>query len=269
MSYTNMVSGIKFRVAAAVVVSALLVGCAVAGTHHPQLLWLMAGAALAWVAMELRARGLLRQRDKLVASLAERTEQLRKEQAALASVQKELQLQATHDSLTGLWNRAAILEQLERELVRAQREQTVLAVAIADLDHFKLINDTQGHSCGDRVLRDAAQRLSYCLREYDTIGRYGGEEFLILMPGYDPAESSSRLDDLVASIREHRFLDGERVVQTSCSFGATVFRPEGRGASIEELLAAADAALYRARAAGRNCVSFAEHAALRRSVGRA
>lgn len=208
--------------------------------------------------MELRTWSLLRHRRKLALLVAERTAQLREEKVALATAQKELELQATHDALTGVWNRAAVLEHMEREVARARREGVVLAVAIADLDHFRQIHDTCGGLCGDRVLREAAQRICFSLREYDSIGRYGEEQFLILMPGYDPAESEGRLEELVVSIHENAFLDNGREIRTSASFGATVFRPQTRLLSIEELLAAADEALYRAKEAGRNCAHFTE-----------
>ena len=195
-------------------------------------LWILAAALLAWSLLELRTRSLLQHREQLAFLVAERTAQLREEKLA-------------------------------------QREVSVLAVVIADLDHFKQINDTRGHLCGDRVLRTAAQRLGFCLREYDSLGRYGGEEFLILMPGYDPAEGHSRLDELVGSIRDYRFVDEGREIRTSCSFGVTAFRPETRLASVEELLAAADAALYRAKAAGRNCATFVELTEMQGIVGRA
>jgi diguanylate cyclase (GGDEF)-like protein len=221
-------------------------------------LWVLAIALLTWGVVELRTRSLVRHRKELAFLVAERTAQLREEKLALKDAQKELEKQATHDSLTGLLNRGAILELLEREVARGQREGTVLAVVIADLDHFKLINDTRGHLCGDRVLRDAAERLASCLREYDSIGRYGGEEFLILMPGCDPLTSQTRLDALVASIGDHIFSDHGREIRTSCSFGVTVFRPEVRLLAIEELLAAADNALYLAKATGRNRAHFAE-----------
>lgn len=256
------------RVAAALVLPALLAWACLARSAHMRV-WVLVTALLAGCAWVLFIQSLVEERQRFSSLLAERTAQLNDEKLALAKTQKDLELHATQDSLTGVWTRRAILDQLEKELVRAQREQAVLAVAVADLDHFRLINDVQGHQCGDRVLRDAAQRLAFCLREYDSIGRYGGEEFLILMPGYDPAEASGRLDDLVASVHEHRFHDGDRVVETSCSIGATVFRPQGRGASIEELLTAADAALYRAKVAGRNCAHFAEPGALQGIVGRA
>jgi diguanylate cyclase (GGDEF)-like protein len=208
-------------------------------------------------------------RNELVSQLAERSVQLDEQQQALARVQHKVQQQATHDALTGVWNRTAILEHMGREMTRAQREGTVLAVVVADLDRFRQINDTYGHLNGDRVLRTAAERLGFCLREYDSLGRYGGEEFLILMPGYDPAQSRGRLDELVGSIREHRFLDDGHELHASCSFGVTAFRPEARLSTIEELLATADAALYRAKAAGRNCAMFVELTELHGIVGRA
>jgi len=261
--------GTKSRIAGVAGLLALLAWVWIVRVHYPEFLWLTAGLLLALGMAEVRMRSLARQRDQLALRLGERTAQLDEKQQSLDRVQKDLLLQATHDSLTGVWNRAAILEHMEREMVRAQREVTVLAVVIADLDHFRQINDKRGHLCGDRVLRSAAQRLAFCLREYDSIGRYGGEEFLILIPGYDPALGRSRLDELVGSIRDYRFLDDGMEIRTSSSFGVTAFRPETRLASIEELLATADAALYRAKASGRNCAMFVELTELPGFVGRA
>ncbi len=100
------------------------------------------------------------------------------EKAALEEARCALHIQATHDSLTGIYNRAAMLEQLEREIARATRDQTPLGVLIADLDHFKNLNDSYGHLCGDDVIREAAERFREAMRAYDWVGRYGGEEFL-------------------------------------------------------------------------------------------
>jgi diguanylate cyclase (GGDEF)-like protein len=227
-------------------------------TRAAWLLWILAALLLTWGIVELRTRSLIRHRKQLETVVAERTAQLRSETLALAEAREELELQATHDSLTGLWNRAAILDHMEREVGRARREGTILGVVLADLDHFKQINDTRGHLCGDKVLREAAQRLHGCLRDYDFIGRYGGEEFLILMPGCDPVENTARLEGLVTSIHEHTFTSAGKNVRASCSFGVTAFRPDRAVTSLEELLVAADKALYQAKAAGRNCAHFAE-----------
>ncbi|HVT96469.1 MAG TPA: GGDEF domain-containing protein, partial [Acidobacteriaceae bacterium] len=197
----------RSRLAGATVVLAVLAIAWIVHVRHPQFLWAAAGVGLAWVAMELTARKARREHDALASLLAERTVERDQQQQARAELQRELDRQTTHDKLTGVWNRAAIPEHLEREMVRAQRDVKVLAVVIADLDHFRKINDTRGNLCGDRVLRTAAERLAFCLREYDSIGRYGGEEFLILIPGYDPAEGRSRLDELVRSVHDHRFLN--------------------------------------------------------------
>jgi two-component system cell cycle response regulator len=103
-------------------------------------------------------------------------------QAELIEAREALRIQATHDPLTNIWNRRAIIETLSNELARAGREGVPVAVVLADLDYFKRINDTYGHVAGDAVLCEATNRMRASLRTYDTIGRYGGEEFLIILP---------------------------------------------------------------------------------------
>jgi two-component system, cell cycle response regulator len=117
-------------------------------------------------------------------------------QDQLITAREALRVQATHDSLTGLLNRGAILEVLGRELARSDRLGTSLGVIMADLDHFKHINDTHGHLAGDAVLREAARRMRLCLRSYDVIGRYGGEEFLIVLPDCDALSTLSLAERL-------------------------------------------------------------------------
>src|SRR5262249_51849908 len=106
-------------------------------------------------------------------------------QENLLQAQDALRHQATHDHLTGLYNRKMILEHLEMELRRVKRTSAPLAIAIADVDHFKRINDTHGHSAGDVVLRRVASLMRSVLRDYEWVGRYGGEEFLVVLPGCD------------------------------------------------------------------------------------
>ena len=100
----------------------------------------------------------------------------------ILALHKTLHTQATYDRLTGIWNRAAIMDYLATELARAARQSTLIGVIVADLDYFKQVNDTYGHPAGDAVLQEAARRMRLALRPYDRLGRYGGEEFLITAP---------------------------------------------------------------------------------------
>jgi two-component system, cell cycle response regulator len=119
-------------------------------------------------------------------------------QSELLNAQKMLEFRATHDVLTGIWNRRAVLDRLSQELARVAREMTSSGVIMADIDHFKQVNDRYGHLAGDEVLQVVAQRMKATLRPYDFLGRYGGEEFLIVVPDcdakktYEAAERTAR-----------------------------------------------------------------------------
>lgn len=112
-------------------------------------------------------------------------ERILRVQDELIAARDALQFQATHDILTGIASRSAAIEFLTRELARSNRKKNPVGVVLADIDHFKRINDERGHLAGDSVLHEAAQRMSKCIRPYDCIGRYGGEEFLIVFPSSD------------------------------------------------------------------------------------
>ena len=211
---------------------------------------------LAWGVVTLRTRSLTRRQQELTRTVAERTAQLEAEKAALEATRRELHIQATHDSLTGIFNRAAMLEHLQREIARATRDKTPLGVLIADLDHFKSLNDSYGHLCGDDVIRDSADRFRATMRGYDIVGRYGGEEFLILFPGWDLRLAPGRVDDLLEAIRSRPFEIGDNRIRLTCSIGVATFRPEADSPSIREVLSRADTALYVAKNSGRNCASF-------------
>jgi diguanylate cyclase (GGDEF)-like protein len=172
-------------------------------------------------------------------------------QEQLLAAQESLRHQATHDGLTGLLNRAAILEALGRELARAGREGRPVGVLLADVDHFKAINDTFGHPAGDAVLREVGRRLGASLRPYDALGRYGGEEFLAVLPDCD-AESLARLAERL------RQCVGEAPVSLLGEFVPVTLSLGGAAGThgAEALLRAADVAMYRAKRAGRNCVEL-------------
>jgi diguanylate cyclase (GGDEF)-like protein len=175
-------------------------------------------------------------------------------QDRLISMRDELQVQATHDALTGLWNRRASMAALERELARASRDKKTVGLMLADLDHFKQINDTYGHLAGDKVLQAVAAKLKSALRSYDTIGRYGGEEFLVVSPGCDEETILRRAEHLRASIASEPVITPEGNISVSLSLGAAV----SAGATPQDqFLKSADEALYRAKRSGRNRVELA------------
>ena len=186
-------------------------------------------------------------------------------QAELITAREALRFRATRDPLTGLWNRGAIQEIVDRELARSHREGQALSLGIADLDHFKGINDTYGHAAGDAVLREATRRLQQTLRLYDSLGRYGGEEFLIVLPGCNAATAPPVAERLRASISEAPFILREGPLLVTISLGVTSLCPgpaedftrtrEDLAATHDALVRAADLALYQAKQEGRNRVA--------------
>jgi two-component system cell cycle response regulator len=176
-------------------------------------------------------------------------------QSQLLSAREALRDQAERDSLTRLWNRSSILNHLGRELARSDRESRPLGVVIVDLDHFKHINDTHGHLAGDAVLREAARRMQNSIRQYDSIGRYGGEEFLILLPGCSEADSFTQADRLRKQLAQSEMSVNETSVRVTASFGVTTAMP-GEIWTQEALIRRADEALYMAKKSGRNRVEM-------------
>lgn len=175
-------------------------------------------------------------------------------QDELIFVREELRDQATHDSLTRLWNRAAICEILEQELERAQRQSSQVSILLADIDFFKRINDTYGHLAGDAVLREAANCMQSAVRPYDGIGRYGGEEFLMVLPDCDMDGAAALAERLRACIEDSALVLAEGVISLTFSLGVAT---NDLAQNASSLVAAADAALYRAKDNGRNRVELA------------
>jgi two-component system cell cycle response regulator len=177
-------------------------------------------------------------------------------QEQLIATREELRVQATHDFLTQLLNRAGIMDALEQELNRSDRNQGVFSVILADIDHFKQINDTYGHAAGDQVLREVAARMKASLRSYDVAGRYGGEEFLVIVPDCDEAAAlrvAEKMRNAVCST-PIQILGADRT--TSISLGVST---RSEPTSADALLSAADTALYQAKSFGRNCVQAASN----------
>jgi diguanylate cyclase (GGDEF)-like protein len=174
--------------------------------------------------------------------------------ARIVELEEALRIQATHDSLTGAWNHGAIIELLEREVARSRREMTTLGVVMADLDHFKQVNDRYGHLAGDQVLQGAAQRMTRLLRRYDCLGRYGGEEFLILLPRCQAADAAGLAERLRRSVAAEPVATRTGLISFTMSLGVTASKCTEQ-TSAEVLLQRADSALYEAKRLGRNQVS--------------
>jgi len=166
----------------------------------------------------------------------------------LLETQEALRREATHDGLTGLWRHKTILEILERELLRAQRTGEPVSVIMADLDHFKQVNDRLGHAAGDAVLRRVASELESVVRPYDSVGRYGGEEFLIVAPACAMEAASVLAERARTRLAEMNIQLNGVPAQVTISIGIAT-RNSGES---EELLLSADQALYKAKANGRN-----------------
>jgi diguanylate cyclase (GGDEF)-like protein len=165
--------------------------------------------------------------------------------------------QALVDGLTGLANRRAAADALHAEAARAERLETPLSVVLADLDGFKEVNDAHGHAVGDEVLRVFADVLRQTLRESDMAGRWGGEEFLLLLPGADE-EGAAQLADRVRVVLAGRSIPSVPGLRVTASFGVAEYAGE---TNTEQLVEAADGALYRAKRAGKNRVERAVRAA--------
>lgn len=175
-------------------------------------------------------------------------------QEELVKAQEALREEAMRDPLTHLWNRRTIFQRLDAELCAAKASGQPVGVILADLDHFKEINDTFGHIFGDHVLLETVKALQSALRPRDSIGRFGGEEFIAVLPqcGFD--ESISAAERLRVALASRHIQHGSSIVPVTISLGCTASIP-GTDHSLEMLLRAADEALYESKRQGRNRVS--------------
>jgi diguanylate cyclase (GGDEF)-like protein len=199
----------------------------------------------------------LRKRAEIALKISEETARAIQAELLVAKTDLEaerekLQRMATRDSLTGIWNRRGIFDILSAELIRARRERRPLALAMVDLDWFKRINDEYGHPTGDSVLTQVVHRIEFLIRASDHIGRYGGEEFIVVMPECNLENAAERIEHVRRAIEQDAIQLPEGDLHITCSFGITW--TGGDKYDIHELVREADAALYRAKQGGRNRV---------------
>lgn len=174
-------------------------------------------------------------------------------QMSLVDAREELRERANKDLLTMLPNRSAVAATLEQELSRCHRDRRTVGVILLDIDHFKKINDTYGHFAGDAVLRETANRLRHNIRPYDQVGRYGGEEFLVVLPNVDLHQATQQAERMRLRLSTDVMMVDGAELTVSASFGVTV--SDGSERSPDVFVRVADEALYRAKGSGRNCVS--------------
>ncbi len=180
---------------------------------------------------------------------------------ALKASQDALRVQSTRDAITGSWNHASILEVLQKERDRARRKSGSVGVVLADLDEFRKVNENLGHPVGDEVLREAARRMNSSVRPYDSVGRYGGEEFLIVLPGSDGLGALTVAERIRENFAGRPVLTSAGPVPVTLSLGVAA---EGGEAGLDDsaLLIAAGSALARAQRSGRNRTALADESGL-------
>jgi diguanylate cyclase (GGDEF)-like protein len=173
----------------------------------------------------------------------------------ITAARETLRELAARDPLTGLWNHSSIIDLLCSEIERAERQGSCVGVVLTDLDRFKSINDNHGHLVGDHVLREAAAALTSSVRPYDAVGRLGGEEFLVVLPGCDQMNAVSHAERLRLAINRVIVNTASGPLQFTASFGVTVFGPDSR-VDAQGAIRSADLAMYAAKRAGRDRVEF-------------
>ena len=196
-------------------------------------------------------------REKLEGLVEERTSQLLKTNEVLTEeinirkkAEENLKHLAYHDDLTKLPNRSLLIDRLEHALIRAQRDKSLVAIMFIDLNEFKKINDTLGHAAGDHVLSTVAKRLRTALREADTISRFGGDEFVVLIEQASEHENTEMLSRKVMKILSQPVIYNDQALTIGCSLGISIYPQDGE--NVEVLLERADAAMYRAKDGEKN-----------------
>jgi diguanylate cyclase (GGDEF)-like protein len=201
-----------------------------------------------------RVHLLVRQKRHLQRAVLERTHELEKEKTELLRAREQMRHFAEHDDLTGLVNHRIVIERLRSEVDRSRRQGVPLSIVMVDLDHFKTVNDTYGHATGDAVLKEVGAVFERSVRSYDWVGRYGGEEFLLILPGTTFTDARKRAEQMRLTLQATEIVDNGSLIRVTASLGVASGFPR----DYESLIRAADSALYRAKNSGRNCVTAVE-----------
>jgi diguanylate cyclase (GGDEF)-like protein len=209
------------------------------------------GLVLAW---RWSIQLLVWQKRQLEEAVKHRTEDLEREKAELLRTREQMRHFAEHDGLTHLWNHRVIMDRLRQEVDRARRNNEPLSLILVDLDNFKKVNDTHGHMTGDLVLKEVADIFAHSVRSYDWVGRYGGEEFLLILPATDSLSARIRAEQLRQAVESTPMCEGNVAICITASFGVS----SGIPLNCDSLIKAADKALYRAKDSGRNRVEATE-----------
>jgi diguanylate cyclase (GGDEF)-like protein len=199
-----------------------------------------------WLRIKARVEFMANQEKRMVGISVDITKE--------KEILEDLHYQAAHDGLTGIWNRRVIIDLMHREFEMASRLGKTTGVMMIDFDHFKDVNDTYGHPAGDTVLKEAVRRLQLVMRSYDLLGRYGGEEFLVVLPHCDEDQVRSCADRVRFAIGEEPIMADGVAIKMTASIGSTVV--DSSLVTEQEALAVADAALYLAKTTGRNRTVF-------------
>jgi two-component system, cell cycle response regulator len=176
----------------------------------------------------------------------------------LVEAREKMRFKATHDSLTSLWDRGAIIALLHSEQSRTRREHSPVSILLCDVDHFKKVNDVYGHAVGDEVLAEVSKRIKDSVRSHDAVGRYGGEEFLIVMGGTGSEEVKERAEQVRSAVSCLPFSTAQGLINVSLSMGVTTIEDWDRALPADLFLKEADDALYRAKESGRDKVVFGQ-----------
>jgi len=202
-------------------------------------------------------RRLRQEREVSALAMEQANEALRTQLDEINRLQDQLREQAHRDPLTGQYNRRYLDTTLQRELLRCAREESPISLLMVDIDHFKTINDTHGHPVGDEVLRQMGLILATHARAHDVVCRYGGEEFLLMLPQLPLTQALQRAEQLRRAVQNHAFLTAGGEIAITMSVGVASY-PE-HGHTVDELLRNTDHALYQAKREGRNRVVQATH----------